>query len=54
MDDLHETYESLLVEPKNNLNYTLEKYLTKAIIFNEEVKKDCTKEEILDTVQDEN
>jgi len=54
LNELRVTYENLLVEPKNNLSHTLESYLSKAILFNEEVKKDCTKEEILDTVQDEN
>ncbi len=43
MDDLKQTYEDLLVEPKNNLLYSLDNYIEKAFFFDEEVKKDCTK-----------
>ena len=47
--DLHETYAALQDEPKNTLEYKLQSYIDKQYIFDEELRKECPKddEEIL-------
>ena len=39
--DLHETYEALQNEPKNNLEQSLPYYINKQYEFDAKLKKDC-------------
>ena len=43
--DLHKTYEDLQNEPKATLEHTLQGYLDKQREFDEELKKECPKED---------
>ncbi|MBR7037524.1 hypothetical protein IKI14_06945 [bacterium] len=38
---LHETYEALLDEPKNTLEYKLQYYIDKQYEFDTELRKEC-------------
>ena len=40
--DLHDTYEKLLVEPKNTLSHTLDDYIRKQFDFDRALRVDCT------------
>ena len=52
--NLHETYAALQDEPKNTLEYKLQSYIDKQYIFDEELRKECPKddEEILNDVEE--
>jgi hypothetical protein len=41
IQDLHDTYEQLLVEPKNTLNYTLDTYIQKQFDFDRALRVNC-------------
>ncbi|GHW02840.1 hypothetical protein AGMMS50249_6260 [candidate division SR1 bacterium] len=41
VQDLHDTYNNLVKEPKSTLNHTLEGYIDKQIIFDRELRIDC-------------
>lgn len=41
VQDLHDTYEQLLVEPKNTLNYTLDSYIQKQFDFDRALRVNC-------------
>ena len=45
LKDLHETYVALQAEPKNTLEHKLQYYIDKQYKFDEELRKDCPKED---------